>query len=285
MLVTGLAGGEAAAAGRGDRARDRAACSCCSALFRMGWIASFLSKAVVDRVPGGGGRRRRHRRACPSSPAPPPRATTPWRELGLVAPGRSATTTVRRCSSAPSRSPWSSRCACSPRRCRVRSCSSSGGLLASALFDLGGRWRRARRRRTASGCPAPRGARASHSSATSYVTIVVAAVALLLIGFSADRRRRTDVRRPATATGSTSTRSPSPRGWRTSAPACLQGMPVSTSLSASSLNESSGATHADRIVVTGGLVARDALVLAPLFSHLPQGRARRRRSSTRSSSA
>ena len=50
----------------------------------------------------------------------------------------------------------------------------------------------------------------------------------------------------------------------------LQGMPVSTSLSASSLNESSGARSQMSSLVTGGLVVATLLVLAPLFSDLPK---------------
>ena len=50
----------------------------------------------------------------------------------------------------------------------------------------------------------------------------------------------------------------------------LQGMPVSTSLSASSLNESAGARTPLASLVTGGLVIATLLVLAPLFSDLPK---------------
>jgi anti-anti-sigma factor len=47
-------------------------------------------------------------------------------------------------------------------------------------------------------------------------------------------------------------------------------MPVSTSLSASSLNESSGARTPVASLVTGGLVIATLIVLAPLFSDLPK---------------
>jgi SulP family sulfate permease len=50
----------------------------------------------------------------------------------------------------------------------------------------------------------------------------------------------------------------------------LQGMPVSTSLSASSLNESSGARTQMSSLVTSALVLATLLVLAPLFSDLPK---------------
>ena len=50
----------------------------------------------------------------------------------------------------------------------------------------------------------------------------------------------------------------------------FQGMPVSTSLSASSLNESAGARTPVASLVTGALVLATLIVLAPLFSHLPK---------------
>jgi len=50
----------------------------------------------------------------------------------------------------------------------------------------------------------------------------------------------------------------------------FQGMPVSTSLSASSLNESAGARTPLASLVTGVLVLATLLVLAPLFSGLPK---------------
>jgi SulP family sulfate permease len=50
----------------------------------------------------------------------------------------------------------------------------------------------------------------------------------------------------------------------------VQGMPVSTSLSASSLNESAGARTPLASLVTGALVLLTLVVLAPLFSELPK---------------
>ena len=50
----------------------------------------------------------------------------------------------------------------------------------------------------------------------------------------------------------------------------FQGMPVSTSLSASSLNESAGARSQVASLTTGALVVATLLVLAPLFSQLPK---------------
>ena len=50
----------------------------------------------------------------------------------------------------------------------------------------------------------------------------------------------------------------------------FQGMPVSTSLSASSLNESAGRPDAHRVADDRGARVATLLVLAPLFSDLPK---------------
>ncbi len=50
----------------------------------------------------------------------------------------------------------------------------------------------------------------------------------------------------------------------------FQGMPVSTSLSASSLNESSGARTPVASLATGALVIATLILLAPVFSELPK---------------
>ena len=76
--------------------------------------------------------------------------------------------------------------------------------------------------------------------------------------------------RRGTATASTSTRSRSRRAWPTSRRARSSGMPVSTSLSASSLNESAGARTPLASLVTGALVILTLVALAPLFSDLPK---------------
>ena len=99
--------------------------------------------------------------------------------------------------------------------------------------------------------------------------IVIASVALLLIGFSqtagdarafATRHRyRIDVDQESVA-----------QGMANVGAGVFQGMPVSTSLSASSLNESAGARTPVASLVTGGLVLATLIVLAPLFSELPK---------------
>jgi sulfate permease, SulP family len=142
-----------------------------------------------------------------------------------------------------------------------------GGLIASSLFDLGDHGV-ALVGDVPSGLPAPElpdwGIVKDH-----YATIGIAAVALLLIGFSqtagdarafaARHRYRIDVNQESVA-----------QGMANVGAGVFQGMPVSTSLSASSLNESSGARSQMASLISGGLVIGTLLVLAPLFSDLPK---------------
>ena len=102
-----------------------------------------------------------------------------------------------------------------------------------------------------------------------YATILAAAFALVLIGFSqtagdartfaARHQYRIDVDQETVA-----------QGMANVTAGVLQGMPVSTSLSASSLNDSSGARTGLASLVMGGVVILTLLVLAPLFSDLPK---------------
>jgi sulfate permease, SulP family len=100
-------------------------------------------------------------------------------------------------------------------------------------------------------------------------TVVVAALALVLIGFSqtagdarafaARHHYRIDVDQESIA-----------QGMSNVGAGVFQGMPVSTSLSASSLNDSAGARTPLASLVTGGLVLLTLIALAPVFSQLPQ---------------
>jgi anti-anti-sigma factor len=102
-----------------------------------------------------------------------------------------------------------------------------------------------------------------------YATVGIAALALLLIGFSqtagdarvfATRHRyEIDLDQESVA-----------QGMANVGAGLFQGMPVSTSLSASSLNESAGARTPVASLVTGGLVVATLIVLAPVFSGLPK---------------
>jgi high affinity sulfate transporter 1 len=142
-----------------------------------------------------------------------------------------------------------------------------GGLLASALFDLGDHG-------VALVGDVPRGLPAPDLPGLDLVrdnlsVIGIAAAALLLIGFSqtagdarsfATRHRyRIDVDQESVA-----------QGMANVGAGVFQGMPVSTSLSASSLNESAGARTPVASLITGGLVLATLIVLAPLFSQLPK---------------
>ena len=100
-------------------------------------------------------------------------------------------------------------------------------------------------------------------------TIALAAVALVLIGFSqtagdsrafaAKHRYRIDINQESVA-----------QGMSNVGAGLFQGMPVSTSLSASSLNDHSGARTGLASLTSGVVVLLTLLVLAPVFSHLPK---------------
>jgi sulfate permease, SulP family len=142
-----------------------------------------------------------------------------------------------------------------------------GGLLAAHLFDLGSH-EVALVGSVPGGLPAPQipslDLMADHLS-----VIVIASFALLLIGFSqtagdarsfaARHRYRIDVNQESVA-----------QGMANVGAGFFQGMPVSTSLSASSLNEASGARTPVASLTTGALVLATLFFLAPLFSDLPQ---------------
>lgn len=142
-----------------------------------------------------------------------------------------------------------------------------GGLVASHALALG-------ERGVALVGPVPRGLPSLQLpdlalAAQHLPEVLLASVALLLIGFSqtagdarmfATRHRyRIDVDQEAVA-----------QGMANAGAGMLQGMPVSTSLSASSLNESSGATTPLATLTAGVLVLATLILLAPLFSDLPK---------------
>ena len=235
------------------------------ALLRMGWIAQFLSKAVitgflagaaVDVVIG----------ELPKLTGTSSEGDSAWRELAtwLSSLGDVHWTTVLVA--------VISLAAIFGLRFLAPAVPGAlvlvvGGLLASSLFDLGSHGV-ALVGHVPRGLPAP----ALPDLALvkqHYATIGVAALALLLIGFSqtagdarafaARHRYRIDVNQESVA-----------QGMSNLGAGVFQGMPVSTSLSASSLNESAGATTPVASLVTGALVLATLIVLAPLFSHLPK---------------
>jgi sulfate permease, SulP family len=141
-----------------------------------------------------------------------------------------------------------------------------GGLVGSAVFDLDGRG-------VATVGDVPRGLPSlvvpdGALVRDHFAAIVAAAVAIVLIGYSqtagdarifaARHRYRVDVDQESIAQSAANLGA----GF-------FQGMPVSTSLSASSLNDTSGARTQMASVVTGIAVLATLLFIAPLFSHLP----------------
>jgi sulfate permease, SulP family len=142
-----------------------------------------------------------------------------------------------------------------------------GGLLASWLLDLGARG-------VALVGDVPRGLPTFAVPDVGVMwenagTVMIAAVALVLIGFSqtagdartfaAKHRYQVDINQESVAQGLANTGA-----------GLFQGMPVSTSLSASSLNDRSGARTGLASITSGFTVLLTLLVLAPLFSALPK---------------
>jgi sulfate permease, SulP family len=235
------------------------------AVFRMGWIARFLSKAVVtgflagaavDVVIG----------ELPKLTGTSSEGDNAWREFGtwVSSLGDIHTTTlvVGVVSLAVILGLRFVAPAVPGALVLV-----VGGLLASAVFDLGVHG-------VALVGHVPRGLPAPELPDLTlvkdhYATILIASAALLLIGFSqtagdarafATRHRyRIDVNQESVA-----------QGMANVGAGVFQGMPVSTSLSASSLNESAGASTPVASLTTGGLVIATLIVLAPVFSHLPK---------------
>jgi sulfate permease, SulP family len=142
-----------------------------------------------------------------------------------------------------------------------------GGLLASRIFDLGAHGV-ALVGEVPRGLPTPALPKWSLVSAHAS-TIALAAVALVLIGFSqtagdsrafaAKHRYRIDINQESVA-----------QGMSNVGAGLFQGMPVSTSLSASSLNDHSGARTGLASLTSGVIVLLTLLILAPLFSKLPK---------------
>ncbi len=235
------------------------------AVLRMGWIARFLSKAVVtgflagaavDVVIG----------ELPKLTGTSSKGDTAWREfatwLSSLGDAHGTTVLVAVISLAVILGLRFLAPAVPGALVLV-----VGGLVASAVFDLGAHG-------VALVGHVPRGLPAPALPDLTlvkhhYATIAIAAVALLLIGFSqtagdarafATRHRyRIDVNQESVA-----------QGMANIGAGVFQGMPVSTSLSASSLNESAGARTPVASLITGALVLATLIVLAPLFSHLPK---------------
>jgi sulfate permease, SulP family len=142
-----------------------------------------------------------------------------------------------------------------------------GGLVASYVFDLGDRG-------VALVGDVPRGLPSFDMPDVGLmwdhvIPVALGAFALMLIGFSqtagdarafaAKHRYQIDVNQESVAQSAANIGA-----------AVFQGMPVSTSLSASSLNDHSGARTGLASLTSGITVLLTLLVLAPLFSQLPK---------------
>ncbi len=142
-----------------------------------------------------------------------------------------------------------------------------GGLLAAAVFDLGARGV-ALVGDVPSGLPRPE-LPDGQLMWDNAGTVALAAVALVLIGFSqtagdarafaAKHRYQIDINQESVA-----------QSFANMAAGVFKGMPVSTSLSASSLNDHSGAKTGLASLTSGATVLLTLLFLAPLFSNLPK---------------
>ena len=141
------------------------------------------------------------------------------------------------------------------------------GLVASAVFDLGAEG-------VALVGDVPRGLPVPELPDADLIGdhasyIGAAAVAIVLIGFSqtagdarafaAKHRYQVDINQESLAQGASNLGA-----------GLFQGIPVSTSLSSSSLNDRSGAKTQVASLVTGGVVVLTMLAFAPLFSDLPK---------------
>jgi high affinity sulfate transporter 1 len=235
------------------------------AVLRMGWIAQFLSRAVVtgflfgaaiDVVIG----------ELPKLTGTEVTGANPLRELGswirtlgdahllTVAVGAAALIVVFGVRVVEPRIPGALVLVV-------------GGLLASWIFDLGARG-------VALVGEVPRGLPALQIPPFWLLrdhagTIGIAAVALVLIGFSqtagdarmfaAKHHYRIDINQESAA-----------QGMANIGAGLFQGMPVSTSLSASSLNDHTGARTGLASLTSGVIVLLTLLVLAPVFSVLPK---------------
>ena len=235
------------------------------ALFRMGWIAQFLSKAVVtgflagaavDVVIG----------ELPKMTGTSSEGDSAWRELASWIEGLGdihwTTLLVGVVALAVIVGLRFVRPVVPGALVLV-----VGGLLAAWLFDLGAHG-------VALVGDVPRGLPAPDLPSLdvieeNYPVIGAASFALLLIGFSqtagdarafATRHKyRIDVNQESVA-----------QGMANVGAGVFQGIPVSTSLSASSLNESAGARTPVASLVTGALVLATLIILAPAFSDLPK---------------
>ena len=235
------------------------------AVFRMGWIAQFLSRAVVtgflfgaaiDVVIG----------ELPKLTGTEVSGSNPLQELRSWFGSLSATSVTTLAVGAVSLAVIFGLRKIAPRVPGALVLV-VGGLLASQIFDLGAHGV-ALVGEVPRGLPTP--ALPKWSLVSDHTsTIALAALALVLIGFSqtagdsrafaAKHHYRIDINQESVA-----------QGMSNAGAGIFQGMPVSTSLSASSLNDHTGARSGLASLTSGVIVLLTLLILAPLFSKLPK---------------
>jgi high affinity sulfate transporter 1 len=232
------------------------------AILKMGWIAQFLSKAVVKGFLFGAALEVTIGE-LPKLTGTSAEGSSAWRELGswvrslgetdmtTLVLGVSALCLILGLRFSASRFPGALVLVV-------------GGILLTRLLDL----------QVALVGEVPSGFPSFVAPDLAYLAdhlsvITPAAIGILLIGFSqsagdarefASRHKyRVDIDRESIAQGVANVGS-----------GLVQGIPVATSLSASSLNDQSGAKTQMSSLVTGAIVVLTMLFLAPLFSDLPK---------------
>jgi high affinity sulfate transporter 1 len=235
------------------------------AIFRMGWISQFLSKAVItgflfgaaiEVVVG----------ELPKITGTEIEGSNTWQKLGSWLGSLSDTDTLTLFVGVVSLVLIFGLKFAAPRVPGALVLVGAG-LLASVIFDLGNEG-------VALIGDVPRGLPSPALPDLEFVidnfaVILASSVGLLLIGFSqtagdarafaSKHQYRIDINQESLAQGACNLGS-----------GLVQGIPVSTSLSASSLNDGSGAKTQMASLTTGAVVVLTLLVLAPLFSDLPK---------------
>lgn len=235
------------------------------AVFRMGWISQFLSKAVITGFLFGAGIQVAISELA-SITGTKEDGSNSWQQLGTWFSGLADTNGTTLAVGLVSL------VVIFGLRFTVPRVPGAlvlvvGGLLASVLLDLSGKG-------VALVGEVPSGLPTVVLPDLDYVSsnlpaISTAATALLLIGFSqtagdarafaSKHRYQVDINQESLA-----------QGVANAGSGLIQGIPVSASLSSSSLNDQSGAKTQLASLVTGALALLTLLFLAPVFSDLPK---------------
>jgi SulP family sulfate permease len=265
VIVAGVAGGADATALVAGVALVAGALFLLMAVFRLGWISQFLSKAVITGFLFGA--------AIDVSVGELSKLTgtssdgdNVWQELWSWLQGLDAISGTTLLVGAISLVALVGLRAVAPGIPGTLVVV-VGGILASVLFDVGAHGV-ALVGDVPRGLPVP-GIPDLNLLWDNAATVGIAAVGIVLIGFSqtagdarhfaSKHRYRVDVDQETVA-----------QGVANVGAGLIQGIPVSTSLSASSANDVAGARSPLASLSTGGIVILTLVVLAPVFSDLPK---------------